>query len=82
MKYLDTDKSYGNFLQGIMAMIDNPVPSKNQNYQDASKEIFDNEIKDKHLKKSRRYVDKDNSKEGRNKIENVSRAKKNLFSKN
>ena len=56
-------------------MIDNPVPSKNQNYQDASKEIFDNEIEDKHLKKSRRYVDKDNSKEGRNKIEKVSRAK-------
>ena len=54
------------------------MPSKNQNFTDASKERFDAEIMDKYLKKPCLFIDKDNYRERSNKVE-VSRTKKKTF---
>ena len=65
----DIDKAYENFIQKVMAVIDNLAPSKNKRIKGTSQDWFDVEIikkineRDKlfkKFKKSRLHVDKDN----------------------
>ena len=64
-----------------MAVIDNLAPSKNKRIKGTSQNWFDAEIMEKisdrdklfkKFKKSRLHVDKDNYKEGRNKVQKLS----------
>ena len=68
-----------------MAVIDNLPLSKNKRIKGTSEDWFDDEImektneRDKIFKKSRLYVDEDNYKEARNKLQKLIRTKKKAY---
>ena len=84
----DIDTAYENFIQKVMAVIDNLAPSKNKRIKGTSQNWFDAEIMEKisdrdklfkKFKKSRLHVDKDNYKEARNEVQKLIRTKKKAY---
>ena len=81
----DIDKAHENFIQEVMSVIDNLALSKNKRIKGTSEDWFDDEIlektneRDKIFKKSRLYVDEDNYKEARNKLQKLIRTKKKAY---
>ena len=84
----DIDKTYENFFQKIMVVIDNLVPSKKKRIKGTSQDWFDAQIiekineKDKLFKifkKSCLHVDKDNYKESRNEVQKLIHTKKEAY---
>ena len=88
MNYLVTLTAYENFIQKVMAVIGNLVPSKNKRIKGTSQNQFDAEIMEKisdrdklfkKLKKSRLHVDKDIYKEVRNEVQKLICKKKKAY---
>ena len=84
----DIDKAYENFIQKVMAVIDNLASSKNKRINHTSQDWFDTEImekineRDKLSKKFKKFclhVDKDNYKEARNEVQELIRTKKKAY---
>ena len=84
----DIDQAYGNFIQKVMAVIDNLAPSKNKRIKGTSQDWFDVQIIEKinerdnlfkKFKKSPLHVDKDNNKEARNEVQKLIRTKKKAY---
>ena len=76
----DIDTAYENFIQKVMAVIDNLAPSKNKRIKGTSQNWFDVEImekisdRDKLFKKFKKYrlhVDKDSYKESRSEVQKL-----------
>ena len=68
-----------------MTVVDSPASSKNKSIKGTSQDWFDAEIvkqineRDKLFKKSCFHVDNDNYKEARNKLQKLTRTKKNVY---
>ena len=84
----DIDKTYENFIQEVVTVIDNFAPSTNKRIKGTSQDWFDAQIIEKinerdkvfkKFKKSRLHVDKDNYKEARNEIQKLIRIKKKAY---
>ena len=81
----DIDKAHENFIQKVMAVIDNLALSKNKCIKGTSENWFNDEImekinvRDKVFKKSNLYVDEDNYKEVRNELQKLIRTKKKAY---
>ena len=84
----DIDTAYENFIQKVMAVIDNLAPSKSKRIKGTSQNWFDAEIMEKisdrdklfkKFKKSCLHVDKDNYKEARNEVQKLIRTKKKAY---
>ena len=85
----ETDTAYENFIQKVMAVIDNLAPCKNKRIKGISQNWFDAEIMEKisdrdklfkKFKKSHLHVDKYNYKEARNEVQKLISTKKKAYS--
>ena len=84
----DIDKTYENFFQKVMSVIDNLAPSKSKRIKGTWQDWFDAQITikinerdklSKKFKKSCLYVDKDNYKEARNEVPKLIPTKKKAY---
>ena len=81
------DKAYEDFIQNVMAVIDNLAPSKNRRTKGTSQDWLHAEIMEKinerdrlfkKFKKACLHVNKDNYKEARSNVQKLTTTKKDL----